>query len=530
MRKTIATVGKCGRMGGRLRHAAAWAAVALLLWTLCAPRMAMAEVTPTGAVAPSPDGQVTPLPGGEGDVEEAATSTDSPAPTGTASPQSSPAPTETLRRADNPLITPLRYQPLPTDGQAAFKDTLNILLLGFDAEYKFYAQDGGDSHTDAMMLLSVNTKTNAITLISLPRDTLTYVPGVRGIYKLNGAINAGGGKTAAGFRCAVEAASVLLGNIPIDYYIGLDMEKVAELGDLLGGVDVEVTIAFTTESGRRITPGMKHLDGEAMYSYMRARKSAEGTDKGRTKRQRAVISAMLQKVKGEQLYLRIPQMMAAMQDGVYTDMTAEALLRLLPAAMHADTDEIGLYTVEGTLRAALNGWNMLFVDQDARRELLRTVFGIDASPMPYASFAYTQWLVGDGKTSDGAFGAIRALYVAERALGFAAGVADQNGTLTESRKAVAERIARVQTQFCDTADAVMQASGAWGENPDAVSRNKALCEAVAQLQTDVTVMVGLCGFPGDSGLDALGRGDMRWTYKTRWETDGAINSVYVNFH
>ena len=325
MRKTIATVGKCGRMGGRLRHAAAWAAVALLLWTLCAPRMAMAEVTPTGAVAPSPDGQVTPLPGGEGDVEEAATSTDSPAPTGTASPQSSPAPTETLRRADNPLITPLRYQPLPTDGQAAFKDTLNILLLGFDAEYKFYAQDGGDSHTDAMMLLSVNTKTNAITLISLPRDTLTYVPGVRGIYKLNGAINAGGGKTAAGFRCAVEAASVLLGNIPIDYYIGLDMEKVAELGDLLGGVDVEVTIAFTTESGRRITPGMKHLDGEAMYSYMRARKSAEGTDKGRTKRQRAVISAMLQKVKGEQLYLRIPQMMAAMQDGVYTDMTAEAL-------------------------------------------------------------------------------------------------------------------------------------------------------------------------------------------------------------
>ena len=32
MRKTIATVGKRGRMGGSLRHAAAWAAVALLLY------------------------------------------------------------------------------------------------------------------------------------------------------------------------------------------------------------------------------------------------------------------------------------------------------------------------------------------------------------------------------------------------------------------------------------------------------------------------------------------------------------------
>jgi hypothetical protein len=28
----------------------------------------------------------------------------------------------------------------------------------------------------------------------------------------------------------------------------------------------------------------------------------------------------------------------------------------------------------------------------------------------------------------------------------------------------------------------------------------------------------------------LGYGDLRWVYQCRWETDPAINEVYVNFH
>ncbi|MDD2302479.1 MAG: LCP family protein, partial [Eubacteriales bacterium] len=153
----------------------------------------------------------------------------------TSSPMAEGAVVSETNDYDNPLINPQPYASVRISDSPGLRNIINILLLGFDADYKSYAENGGDSHTDAMMVASINIQTNTISLISLPRDTLTYVPGIRGIYKLNGSVNAGGGKTEAGLLKATEAASVLLGYVPIDYYFGIDMENVKDVGDLLGG-------------------------------------------------------------------------------------------------------------------------------------------------------------------------------------------------------------------------------------------------------------------------------------------------------
>lgn len=431
---------------------------------------------------------------------------------------------------DNPLIHPPEYAPLQPGDTPVLKEFVNILLLGFDADYKSYAQDGGDSHTDAMMVVSLHTTDNTMSLISLPRDSLTYVPGIRGIYKLNGAVNAGGGKNEAGLLKACQAASALLGNVPIDYYFGIDMGEIAKAVDLLGGVDLKVTVPFTTEAGKRYSTGMKHLDGDAVYSYMRARKSAEGTDKGRTKRQRAVISAILEKMQREKLFLQIPQILVAIQDGYYTNISPAAILRLLPLAVNADVRKMNLYTVEGSLRAALNNWNIHFVDQDARLQLIKEVYGIDAEPMRYGSYEYCQWLVGNGEAGDGALSALRYLYVADQVAGYAAGAADPTGETAGALQAVAELRDQLEVSFCRTADRVDRLEKSYKKDAEAIALNEEMNGLKERLRAAVTELAGLSGFPGGSGKGALGRGDMRWAYATRWETDPAINEVYVNFH
>ncbi|NLV59843.1 MAG: LCP family protein [Clostridiales bacterium] len=431
---------------------------------------------------------------------------------------------------DNPLIHPKEYKPLQPGSIPVKKEFVNILLLGFDADYKSYAQDGGDSHTDAMMVVSISTTDHTISLISLPRDTLTYVPGIRGIYKLNGAVNAGGGKNEDGLLKACQSVSVLLGNVPIDYYFGIDMDMIPKAVDHLGGVDLNVAIPFSTQSGKRYSTGMKHLDGEAVYSYMRARKSAEGTDKARTRRQRSAIAAILHKIQQEKLFLKLPQILLDIQGGYYTNISPTALLPLLPLAMNADVKTMKMVSMEGSLRVALNDWNIHFVNQEARRDLIEDIFGIDVQPLRYSSYSYCQWLVGNGQAGDGALGVLRYLYVTDQVLEYALESADPAGEIAPARQAVAELRGRLEDAFCETSERVDRIKGSYKTDPESVKLNREMNEVKEQLYTAVKELAEKSGFPGDSGKGPLGQGDLRWAYPARWETDPAINEVYVNFH
>ncbi|MFH1512821.1 MAG: LCP family protein, partial [Bacillota bacterium] len=90
----------------------------------------------------------------------------------------------------NPLIEPYEI----TEYTQTTDQIVNILLLGIDLGMEGYWGSGyknkiEDCHTDAVMVVAINLDQQRIDLISLPRDTVTYVPGVRGIYKLNAAMN-----------------------------------------------------------------------------------------------------------------------------------------------------------------------------------------------------------------------------------------------------------------------------------------------------------------------------------------------------
>ncbi len=295
----------------------------------------------------------------------------------------------------NPLI-----DPQPISSYISLNQNIkNILLLGIDKSDAALAK-GSDYHTDAILVAAVNFDEKKIDLVSLPRDTLTYVPGIKGIYKLNAAINCGGGKTEEGFQKVCEAAAWVLGGIKIDYYCAVDMKAMAAIGDAIGGVNFELEMSYTGTYGK-YHKGLQHLNGNGILDYLRARRNAteNANDIGRTSRQRDLIMAIIQKVMSDKGHL--PSVISALQrleDGFFTNMSVGEMVTFLPLVTQIDFDAIGSHVITGKYRSALADWNFTFTDQDHRREVIQTVYGVKVPELKYVSYAYTKWLMEDGFT------------------------------------------------------------------------------------------------------------------------------------
>lgn len=335
----------------------------------------------------------------------------------------------------NPLLYP---QPI-TEYMKLPGSITNILLLGIDFGHKGYWGSGGkksleNCHTDAVLVIAVNTDEKTADMISLPRDTLTYVPGVKGIYKLNAAINCGDSMEDGLCRIS-EAASWLMGGIQMDYYFAVDMNTMAALGDALDGVDFELEMSYTGHSGKKYRKGLHHLDGVGITDYMRSRTNAtvNANDIGRTGRQRKLMLAIFQKLKtNPELVIKTVKAAQEMKDGFFTNIINEPVtetFRLLSIAMGMSEHSIGSYVLSGKYRTALNGWNFTFTDQQNRQTVIKEVYGVDVPPLQYVGFEYTKWL------EDAGFRTVHVLSVADQLREYIAGYG-KNGITAKQQEAI----------------------------------------------------------------------------------------------
>lgn len=114
-------------------------------------------------------------------------------------------------------------------------DPVSILFLGIDdsSARRENGQSVEQSRTDAMILSTLNPDKNQIRLLSIPRDTLSYIPEV-GYYDKITHAHAYGGPNAS--MDTVEKAL----NVPVDYYVRIDMDAFAQTVDELGGIEYDV--------------------------------------------------------------------------------------------------------------------------------------------------------------------------------------------------------------------------------------------------------------------------------------------------
>ena len=264
------------------------------------------------------------------------------------------------------------------------EQTVNILLIGVD-----YAPERDDwrgkkyFHSDVMIILAINKETGSVNLISLPRDTYAKIPGVEGIYKLNAAMDCGGGwkdNPQGGCQKVCEAASWMIGNIPIQYYYAVDMSAVKGLVDAIDGVDFNVDVDFKMQ-GRSYKAGMQHMNGQAVLDYLRVRKDL-GDDSGdlnRINRQKDMLIAILQKLKDTGLIFKIPDILGAFTGNLQTNVDLASTGALAAYAYTVDTDKIRLYSMDGSYCYRLFNWNFVITDQNKRVQIIKDVYGFDIS-------------------------------------------------------------------------------------------------------------------------------------------------------
>lgn len=183
-------------------------------------------------------------------------------------------------------------------GVQADENITNIALFGLDTR-----EGDTQSHSDCVMIASVDNTRGKIKLISLMRDSLVEIDG-HGEDKLNAAYFMGGP------ALAIRTINENFGT-DITSYVAVEFEQLVQIIDTIGGVDLEVQDYELKELNRVIQDygkeqgkefelvekaGRQTLDGVQSLCYGRIRKGDTGDDWGRVERQSIVLSAIFNKL------------------------------------------------------------------------------------------------------------------------------------------------------------------------------------------------------------------------------------------
>ena len=214
------------------------------------------------------------------------------------------------------------------------ENKVNIMVMGVDKR----SDDVGRS--DTLFVLTVDTNTKEVAMLSVPRDTRVKIPG-NGWDKINAAYAYGGGKLAQ------QAVEHLLG-IKIDHHIEINISGFKKIIDAMGGVTIDVekrmyyNDPYDDDGGLAIDlrPGVQHMDGDKAIQYVRYR-DEEG-DIGRVDRQQKFLKAVLNEVATPSVIIKIPAIISEVSSVVKSDMSTSQMLNL--AKILNDASKNGLKT------------------------------------------------------------------------------------------------------------------------------------------------------------------------------------------
>lgn len=247
--------------------------------------------------------------------------------------------TTTTRGA--PAIFISESTPVPLISGAAFKgwqgqERISILLLGVDRR----CDEEGPTHSDSLMLVTIDPVTLSAAVLSIPRDLWVEIPGF-GVDRINQAYYNGQvhNYPGGGQALARETVAATLG-VPVDYYVAIDFHAFTKIIDLIGGIELDVPEAIDDPlypdncygyDPFRISAGVQQLNGETALKYARTR-ATFGGDVDRAGRQQLVALAVRDKVLNlnmlPQLVREAPQIWQTVQENVRTNLSLDEIAQL----------------------------------------------------------------------------------------------------------------------------------------------------------------------------------------------------------
>lgn len=247
-----------------------------------------------------------------------------------------------------PLITPLP-PPAPVIHNP---EDFNVLLLGSDRRDITFA-------TDVMLLVNYQPKYNSVSLLSIPRTLVVYIPGWE-MEKVNKAFQHGEQSYYPGLGPALVKDTLLYNfGIEIDRYMLVDFGQFEEIINTLGGVEVPVACPYTDY--RLISPnldpekeeswglytvpsGIVEMDGELALWYARSRLKSNDFDRNR--RQQELIRAIYNQALRLEMVKYIPTLYAQLSESVQTDFTLFDALSLAPKLTNLGSVNIRSYYLD----------------------------------------------------------------------------------------------------------------------------------------------------------------------------------------
>ena len=255
------------------------------------------------------------------------------------------------------------------------------LLMGIDVEgpAKGNKSYSGGGQADMQLLLVLDNANQTWQVLQINRDSMVEVQ----VLGMTGEVlqtqtaqiataHAYGDGTERSCRNAVAAVSNMLGGKTIDGYVALNMDAVAILNDMVGGVPVTITSDFTDidpslQEGETIT-----LQGQQALVFVRSRKGVDDeTNLSRMERQRQYLAALEEKMaqQDEEFVIRAYD---AVSDYMVTDLGSGTVAEL--GEKMKTYEELPFLTIAGESGTDEEGSATYTLDQDSLQQAIVSLF------------------------------------------------------------------------------------------------------------------------------------------------------------
>lgn len=241
---------------------------------------------------------------------------------------------------------------------------------------------------DAIRVARVDFTVPSISVLSLPRDLWVEIPDISDHYGItHGKLNQSYlyGNPGMGYYDGPGAGPGLLARtldanfgLRPDHYGAINMRTFVRLVDAVGGIDLYLDapvdgrpVDNKTEDMGYFRAGHHLMDGATALRFSRIRKVDSGFR--RDDRQTQVLCALKEKLLSPSSLTRIPELIAAFQDSVLTDLSPAQIAQLACLAPQVRPENLRFASVpEAMLTPARNdqGSYVLAVDTQELRDLI----------------------------------------------------------------------------------------------------------------------------------------------------------------
>jgi len=221
-------------------------------------------------------------------------------------------------------------------------DNISILFVGVDDSEK--RDMGSATRSDALILATLNEKQKSVKMVSIPRDSLVYIPSMGKEDKINHAYY-------NGVESTIETVEELF-DVPVDYYVKMNFEAFIDVVDTLGGIQVDVPITFSEQDSKdrknaiTLEKGFQTLDGEQALALARTRKIDNDIERG--KRQQLVLAAIIKKAASLGSITKYGDVMEALGDNITTNFKFGEMIALHDYATSGQSLQVESYHLEGS--------------------------------------------------------------------------------------------------------------------------------------------------------------------------------------